>query len=160
MRKKGFTLIELLAVIVVLGIIMVIAGTYVSSQKKKANVEEAKKIESSITDLGAMIYSYESSLDSSAFMDAFKKGSVFKISVSTLVEAGYLDSEIENPNGSGTCDGFLVVNPSSTDEMFTGYINCENVYATDQSGNTYSDEGYSTREGEVSNFEGSLNSIK
>ena len=48
-NKKGFTLIELLAVIVVLGVIMSIAGTAVLKQKKKANIEEAKSLENTIT---------------------------------------------------------------------------------------------------------------
>lgn len=58
-NKKGFTLVELLAVIVVLGIIMSIAGTAVLKQKKKANLDEARKLEKTIADLGANIYSYE-----------------------------------------------------------------------------------------------------
>lgn len=58
-NRKGFTLIELLAVIVVLGLIMTIAGTAILKQKKKANIEEALKIEQSIKDLGPNIYSYE-----------------------------------------------------------------------------------------------------
>ena len=51
-NKKGFTLIELLAVIVVLGVIMSIAGTAVLKQKKKANIEEAKSLENTITKIG------------------------------------------------------------------------------------------------------------
>ena len=58
-NKNGFTLIELLAVIVVLAIIMVIAGSNLIGTKKEANIAEAKKIEKMIEDLGPGIYSYE-----------------------------------------------------------------------------------------------------
>ena len=59
-NKKGFTLIELLAVIVVLGVIMSIAGTAVLKQKKKANIEEAKSLENTITKIGEDLYTHES----------------------------------------------------------------------------------------------------
>lgn len=58
-NKKGFTLVELLAVIVVLGIIMAVAGTAALKIKKNADIEAAKKLEQSLTDLGPSIYSYE-----------------------------------------------------------------------------------------------------
>lgn len=140
-NKKGFTLVELLAVIVVLGIIMAIAGTAVLGQRKRANVEAAKNIEESIKDLGAGIYSYESSQSESAFMTAYRKKYKFKISVKQLGDAGYLkdlssSDKIKNPAGGDDCDGYLVVDPSG-DEMFMGYINCPNLYATGQEDDDY-----------------------
>lgn len=59
MNKKGFTLVELLAVLVVLAIIMVIAGVSVTKTKKEAAYQEALKLERSLEDMGANIYSYE-----------------------------------------------------------------------------------------------------
>ncbi len=136
-NKNGFTLVELLAVIVVLGVIMVIAGTAVLSQRKKANIEEAKKIEKTLVDLGPGIYTYEKLNGSSEFMEKFNEGKTFKISQDNLISAGYLDGEIKNPSGNGTCDAYLVVDPSLSDEMFKGYIDCPNLYKTDGYGNNY-----------------------
>ncbi len=150
-NKNGFTLVELLAVIVVLGVIMAIAGTAVLRQRKKANIEVAKDMEKSITDLGASIYSYERIQDSSNFMDAYKTGDSFKISISELSKAGYLEGEtIKNPSGGGDCSGYLVVDSSSLDEMFKGYINCDGLYATGQP----NDDEY-----DASNYNNDINGI-
>lgn len=137
-NKKGFTLVELLAVIVVLGIIMSIAGTAVLKQKKKANLEEAKKLEKTIADLGPSIYSYESMLENKDDNDYFYKsyknlsdGSSIKISFAELKEAGYLKSEtISNPAGKGICEGYLEVKKGPE---FSGYICCNNLYETGKS---------------------------
>lgn len=135
MKKNGFTLVELLAVIVVLGIIMSIAGTAVLKQKKKANIEEAKKIEQTITDLGANIYSYEYLVgvkdSENYFYKSYKNlsdGSSIKISFDELKEAGYLKSEtISNPAGKGNCKGYLEVKKGPE---FKAYISCDNLYET------------------------------
>ena len=134
-NNKGFTLVELLAVIVVLGIIMSIAGTAVLKQKKKANLEEAKKLEKTIADLGPSIYSYESMLGNKDDNDYFYKSyknlrdvSSIKISLSELKEAGYLKSEtISNPAGNGNCEGYLEVKKGPE---FNAYISCDNLYET------------------------------
>ena len=177
MRKKGFTLVELLAVIVVLGIIMTIAGTAVLGQRKKANIEEAKKLEDTIKNLGAGIYSYEmisgvkdnesyckkienkSSYDASLnqcrngendlnpvsidgseyknyFYSKYKESesneSEIIITLDELANTGYLKSDsIKNPGGNGNCSGYLKIEPASSDEMFKGYISCDNVYETE-----------------------------
>lgn len=134
-NKKGFTLVELLAVIVVLGIIMSIAGTAVLKQKKKANLEEARKLEKTIADLGPSIYSYEYLTGNKDGNDYFYKaykslsdGSSIKISLSELKNAGYLKSDtISNPSGNGNCEGYLEVKKGPE---FKAYISCENLYET------------------------------
>lgn len=154
-KEKGFTLVELLAVIVVLGVIMAIAGTAVLNQRKKANIEEAKKIEQSITDLGPGIYSYESSVGSGSFMQDFNKEQRFKISQNTLISAGYLDGQIKNPSGNGNCDAYLVIDPLSEDEMFKGYVDCPNLYATGQEDEEY-DNSYYNNINDITEFSGNL----
>lgn len=129
--KKGFTLVELLAVIVILSIIMVIAGTNLMDTKKEANKEEAIKMEQMIKDLGPLIYADEKLRSSDGeFMKFFNSGDSFYITVETLKEANYLKGDIKNPNGNGTCDGYLLIEPSD-DSMFKGYISCPNLYTSD-----------------------------
>lgn len=141
MKKNGFTLIELLAVIVVLAIIMSIAGSYLLGQRRSANVEEAKLLENTIAEVGPDVYTHELSNSSGTFMNNYKNGNSFKISADTLKKYGYISTSIENPSGNGTCDAYLVVDPVG-DEMFTGYVDCENLYATGQSDDTYSNDAY------------------
>ena len=124
MRKKGFTLVELLAVIVVLGIIMTIAGTAVLGQRKKANIEEAKKIEQTLADLGPGIYAYKS---------LYNSENDFIIHLDELKKGGYLD-QIDTPFGGEDCNAYLLVNPNAnaSEDMFKGYLNCgDQNYKTD-----------------------------
>ena len=124
MRKKnsGFTLIELLAVIVILGVLIVIAGMSVIKIKENANRDEAKKIEKSITDLGANIYSYEylsGSKAAGSFYDLYNSKTEFIVPLSMLKAGGYLtnltaNDKISNPFGGNDCDAFLYVNPDDT----------------------------------------------
>ncbi len=142
MKKNGFTLVELLAVIVVLGVIMTIAGTAVMGQRRKANIEEAKNMEKTLADIGPDVYRRESMSDSSEFMEKYNDDEKFIISADQLKGAGYLSKTIENPAGGNPCDAYLLVDPLSTNEMFKGYINCEGLYATGQSGEDYNDDSY------------------
>ena len=129
-NKKGFTLVELLAVIVVLSLVIVIAGLSVTQVRKNANKELAKSLEETITKLGPTIYSYESYLDNSNFMDAYNKGDKFYISLKELKTKGYLKSENLNI-GNVTCGGYLEVNPQRDEKaIFKGYINCEGLRTT------------------------------
>lgn len=136
MRKKGFTLVELLAVIVVLGIIMTIAGTAVLGQRKKANIEEAKKIEQTLADLGPGIYAYENtfgSSDENSFKSLYKSENDFIIQLDELKKGGYID-KIDNPFGGEDCNAYLLVNPNAnaSEDMFKGYLNCgDQNYKTD-----------------------------
>lgn len=145
-NKKGFTLIELLAVIVVLGVIMSIAGTAVLKQKKKANIEEAKSLENTITKIGEDLYTHESMVgktDDGYFYNKYKllnSGDSIDISLTKLATAGYIKSaSIANPSGNGTCKGYLSVKKTDEGPSFKGYICCPNLYATGKNSNEITD---------------------
>ena len=147
-NKKGFTLIELLAVIVVLGVIMSIAGTAVLKQKKKANIEEAKSLENTITKIGEDLYTHESMVgktDDGYFYKRYKllnSGDSINISLTELASAGYIKSaSIANPSGNGNCAGYLSVKKTDEGPSFKGYICCLNLYATDKTSNEITDCG-------------------
>lgn len=132
-NKKGFTLIELLAVIVVLGIIMTIAGTAVLNQKKFANEKEVESIYNSIKELGADVYLSEKDLISD------------KVYFNTdyLMENGYLKSNaIKNPTGNGNCDVYLLIDKSSSDDMFDAYVSCEGLNPQGNINPTDEESGY------------------
>lgn len=117
-NKKGFTLIELLAVIVILGIIMTIAGSAVLGQKKEANKKEVESIYNSIKELGADVYlSEKNSITGNVYFNT-----------DYLMNKGYLKSSaIKNPTGNGNCEVYLLIDKSSTDDMFDAYVNCEGL---------------------------------
>lgn len=140
MKNKGFTLIELLAVIVVLGVIMTIAGVSVMKIRNDAALQEAKKLEDTIADLGPGIYSNEVITDDKSILNygSMELNSSKKITLHQL--KGYLkelkcekdNCQLKSPFGSGYCDGYLEVKKTADGPSFKGYISCEN----------YETEGY------------------
>lgn len=154
--KNGFTLVELLAVIVVLAVILVIAGTSFTRIKRNANIEEAKKIEQSLTDLGPNIYSYEyitnngaEEDDEATFMKKYNglaKKDSFNISLDTLKGAGYLKNvsikNPKNPSGNDVCNGYLKVTKGDDGPEFKGYICCPDLYKTVETGETNENNEY------------------
>ena len=140
MKNKGFTLIELLAVIVVLGVIMTIAGVSFMKIRNDAALQEAKKLEDTIADLGPGIYSNEVITDDKSILNygSMKLDSSKKITLYQL--KGYLkelkcekdNCQLKSPFGSGYCDGYLEVKKTADGPSFKGYISCEN----------YETEGY------------------
>lgn len=140
MKNRGFTLIELLAVIVVLGVIMTIAGVSVMKIRNDAALQEAKKLEDTIADLGPGIYSNEVITDDKSILNygSMKLNSSKKITLYQL--KGYLkelkcekdNCQLKSPFGSGYCDGYLEVKKTADGPSFKGYISCEN----------YETEGY------------------
>ena len=155
-NKKGFTLIELLAVIVVLGVIMSIAGTAVLKQKKKANIEEAKSLENTITKIGEDLYTHESMVGKTYdgyFYKEYKSlnsGDSINISLTKLASAGYIKSDsIANPSGNGNCAGYLSVKKTDEGPSFKGYVCCLNLYATDKNSNEITDCGEFNKSSDV-----------
>ena len=101
-KKYGFTLTEVLIVIVIIGIILTIAIPSVIAIRKKINVRlfEAKKDEILVA---AELYGRDKGITSDTI-----------IYVYTLIESGYINSEIEangdNCTGDNTTNG-CVINP-------------------------------------------------
>ena len=120
-------MVELLAVIVVLGILTSVVTVAVLDAKRKANVGEAQKIEDEIKSFGADVY-----------MSVHTPG---KYDITYLEDYGLVLSKdpntvlgIKNPNGRGYCTGYLEI---TSDIEFKGYVNCPNLYTTDN----YNDSG-------------------
>lgn len=138
MKNRGFTLIELLAVIVVLGVIMTIAGVSVMKIRNDAALQEAKKLEDTIADLGPGIYSNEVITDDKSILNygSMELNSSKKITLYQL--KGYLkelkcekdNCQLKSPFGSGYCDGYLEVKKTADGPSFKGYISCGDSYKT------------------------------
>ncbi len=126
MKKKGFTLIEILAVIIILALLSGIATLTAGRILKNSRKKEAIKQEEILTSLGETIYTHEriSGGSTSVFKNKVKNNESFYIEINDLKKAGYLEGDIENPNGDGVCDGTL----EYKDKEFKGYISCPNVY--------------------------------
>lgn len=100
--KKGFTLIELLGVVAILAIIVMVAipAFIESNNAAQANEEEDfnKTIEMATNDYinscSSLGYCADGEYDS-----LFASNSTATISTSKLIEAGFLDEDLEDPDG-------------------------------------------------------------
>ena len=135
-NKKGFTLVELLVVVIIISIVGAIGAISAVSIKNRAADDTFNKLEKQIEDLGPEIYTHEVIVrgDSSAFYSEYKRCKKEdcdfivplgdESSSGTLIGSGYL-KEIESPyNSSETCEGYLYVDPTSTDQVYKGYLKC------------------------------------
>ena len=122
-NKKGFTLVELLAVIVVLAIILVIAGTsvigYINSSKEKTKFIAAKEIVS-------MAEAYFAVNTDKTY-----------VSVETLVDEGYLEEDVTNP---ATGENRSASNKLSGHQVYKGDFSEQSGYSP--SSKTYTFDGY------------------
>lgn len=123
-NKRGFTLIELLAVIVILGVILVIATTSViksiSSSREKAKYTAAKEIAN-------IAEAYIATED----VEENEEGNKC-VSISTLIEEGYLEKDVTNPltgENGGDFEGQMVCTSSKKSQE--GYEESDGSYNFD-----------------------------
>lgn len=134
MKKNGFTLVELLAVIVILAMLMTIIGVSLSEPKKEAHKKEVQKMEETIKNLGADFY-----IDN---RDKFSASDKYKVPLSSLKsylknieckingDGAEVCSLINPANNDETCEAYLLVDTTDSNDMFGSYVNCDGLYET------------------------------
>ena len=101
-KEEGFTLVELLAVIVILGIIVAIAIPAIGNVINKAETGATEAEKELVVD-AARLYVIT---DLDGKIEGITEG---KIKVSTLREAGYLESNADKKIGGKKLGGFVIV---------------------------------------------------
>ncbi len=113
-KKKGFTLVELIAVVAILGLIALIVYPAIGSVIRTAR-------ESSYEDQVAVIIKAAQSWSVDNAVTLPDDGSVYRLSVDTLVEEGYIsnDEVIDPRDSSKTLDGTIEIQYDSSISQFT-----------------------------------------
>lgn len=104
LNKKGFTLVELLAVIVVLALILILAVPSVLNTMTNAQKTTFQMYGQKIINAGMQIYESERVLGSSNLSTSKKSGG----------NPCYTISDIVTDGATGSYEGFLVVEPTSS----------------------------------------------
>ncbi len=116
--KKGFTLVEMLAVIIILGILVgIIAPAVVNT----INESKQKAYNTTIESVKSAAKSYmEFSFDS--FKEEIEGYGYIEISVSELIEEGFLPEGIKNPKDSEPLGGSVRINKYSENRYEYDYL--------------------------------------
>lgn len=117
MNKKGFTLVELLATIIIIGLVMTLimpSASKVSKNNKKRIYKE-----------------YEKAMIEYAEVSSLKDGNVIKLS--QMNEFG----EEELGKVKKECDGYVLIDHSSTIPVYSAYITCGDQYTTTDFNSSY-----------------------
>lgn len=114
MRKNGFTLVELIAVVAILGLIALIVypaiGSVIRNSRESTYKEQVSVIESAAKNW---------SIDNANTLP--DDGSVYRLSVTTLLEEGYIsDDEVKDPrNSEKNLNGNVEIKYDSSIKQFT-----------------------------------------
>jgi prepilin-type N-terminal cleavage/methylation domain-containing protein len=126
MNKKGFTLVELLAVIVILAVVAVITIPVISRVIKDTGNDVLKINKELMVKASESYYSINEELLPTVI------GGKVLISLSDLVDNGYI-KEIKNPSEeTEICEGFVIVTKEAAEEyIYDPYLKCGTNYITD-----------------------------
>ena len=115
--KKGFTLVELLAVIIILGILSLIAGTTVTTFLKKGKTDlynqQLKNVELACKNWG--------SENSDLIEEKFDSYNSIMVTIGYLQDKGYIDDNIKNVKDNKKInqnDIFIIITKSSTSKKY------------------------------------------
>ena len=118
MKKNAFTLVELLAVIVILGLIAAIA---VPSVIDTINDSKEKSYQTTIESVKAATESYMNmSFDN--YKAQFVSPGYVNITISELIEEGFLSNDIKNPITGNVLSGSIRVTKISENRYNYEYI--------------------------------------
>lgn len=112
-NKKGFTLIELLVVIVILVVIMAVAIPSVTSSIERSKDKQLTQVKNLVTSAAELYY------DSHKNTPSLFEGN--KITIKTLIEAGYLkEAEAKDPfHEKRTVCGYVEIGTSGQLKTYT-----------------------------------------
>lgn len=102
-NKKGFTLIEIIAVIVLLTVISLIVFISVTTVIKNNKLKQLKVFSDNLTN-AAEVYMADKKDEFSNFN---KVGDITVITSSEMIEAGYIDENMDNPTGKELTDFYI-----------------------------------------------------
>ena len=101
MKKNGFTIVELITVISILSIIGIVLMPKISTAFKKTYADQAESIR---TDIANATDVFLESNYGNYYNDELNKNNYIKIYLKELVDYGFIDDKIYNPNTKNYLD--------------------------------------------------------